>query len=103
MLEQLESLADQLHQLEAQPRKVPAGASETLGVPLPHWVVDARHHDGNRRGCLLHCGQRGRYGDDHIHLEIDDFGDQARETFGSAFSRSSLGHGMLSVYVAEFA
>ena len=56
---------------EAQPRDVPAGASEARHQSRPDGIGHAHHHDGNRLGGFFGglCG-RCIDGDDHFDLEF---------------------------------
>ncbi len=72
--------------------------------PAPNWVLGNHYDDGDlRRSPLRGHGGSVDVHDDHIDVEVDEFGSERGKPLGSALSESVLHGEIPAFHVAEFA
>ena len=76
LLEQLQTLADELRVEGGQPRDIAARPRETGDEPAPNRITNTSEDNGDSRGCLHgHTGAEcASFGQDDINLERNQFG-----------------------------
>ena len=81
---------------------LPPGLARLLDETLVDGIVDARHDDGYRRGCLL-CGlhaRRGR-GDDGIDFEVYEIGGELRQAVSHVIRCAVFDHDAASLGMTQ--
>jgi hypothetical protein len=85
-----------------QGRDVPPGPRQIGHEPGTNRIADTRSDDRNRRGGALgrqRC--RDAEGHDHVHVQLDQFGDEGRETIVGAFRRPVYDDIVVSLDIVE--
>ena len=102
--EQLQPFPFQFRCDRGQPRHVPAWPREARDEAHADGIADGRHDDRDRR-CRLLDGERGGRagGNDHVHLQGDQFGDEGRKALILSFRPAILDQDVSALDVAEFA
>ena len=82
---------------------IAARPREAVDQPLPHHVVAAHHHDGDRGACLRHGGSRtvSAPGHHHVWLERSELRSQFGQALDTAFRGAHLEHERTSFDVAQ--